>query len=116
MRGARTSWRADPVVSAALGVIHDNPGQVRVGAIAQELGLSVDAFEKRFRRRVGASPKQLATIVRLRRAIESHGRASSLTRVALDAGFYDQAHFNRQFVAATGSAPRTFLAAAEYCM
>jgi methylphosphotriester-DNA--protein-cysteine methyltransferase len=103
-------------VGAALRAIHADPGALRVGALALDLGMSVDGLEKRFRRAVGASPKQLASIVRLRRAIGSHGRGSTLTQLAHDAGYYDQPHFIRQFVAAAGSAPKAFLDGAEYCL
>ncbi|WP_257310308.1 helix-turn-helix domain-containing protein [Geothrix fuzhouensis] len=116
VRKARKAWQADPLVGATLRAIHADPGAVRVGPLAQDLGLSVDGLEKRFRRSVGASPKQLASILRLRRAIGAHRQGSPLTRLALDAGYYDQAHFIRQVVAAVGVAPRAFLNAAEFCL
>ncbi|GLH72681.1 hypothetical protein GETHLI_11830 [Geothrix limicola] len=108
-RLARRAWGPDRVVDAAVQAIRSDPGALRVGALAQELGLSIDGLEKRFRRSVGASPKQLAAILRLRRAIGSHRRGAPLTRVALDAGYYDQAHFNRHFRAALGVSPKAFL-------
>ncbi len=113
---ARSEWAVDPLVEAALRAIEAAATSIRVGPLARELGLSLDAFEKRFRSRVGASPKQFASTLRLRRAVESHRHAATLTRVALEAGYYDQAHFVRQFVAATGIAPRRFLASTEYCL
>ncbi|HJW43346.1 MAG TPA: helix-turn-helix domain-containing protein, partial [Geothrix sp.] len=75
-----------------------------------------DSLEKRFRAVAGASPKQLAAILRLRRAIAAHRPGMSLTRLALDAGYYDQPHFIRQFVATVGTPPRAYLEGAEYCL
>jgi len=115
-RLAHSRWRADPAVDAALRAIHADPGALRVAPLAASLGLSVDGLEKRFRRSVGASPKQVATILRLRRAIGAHRQGMPLTRLALDAGYYDQAHFIRQVVAAVGAAPRAFLSASEFCL
>lgn len=78
-------------------------------------GLSQDALEKRFRRVVGATPKQYASVVRLRRAVEAFGTGRSLTQISLDAGYCDQSHFIRHFRQVTGEAFRGFLATAEYC-
>ncbi|WP_243382455.1 AraC family transcriptional regulator [Geothrix alkalitolerans] len=112
---ARRDWRGDPVVGAALRALRADPS-LRVAPLAGELGLSVDGLEKRFRRSVGASPKQVASILRLRRALGAHRPGTPLTRLALDAGYYDQAHFIRQVVAAVGVAPRAFLHAAQFCL
>jgi DNA-directed RNA polymerase specialized sigma24 family protein len=46
---------------------------------------------------VGASSKQLATILRLRRAIQASRQGESLTRLSIDAGYFDQPHFVREF-------------------
>ena len=116
LRRARRGWRMDPAVAAALRAIHADPGALRVAPLAGSLGLSVDGLEKRFRRNVGASPKQVASILRLRRAIGAHRKGTPLTQLALDAGYYDQAHFIRQLVAAVGVAPRAFLQASEFCL
>jgi AraC-like DNA-binding protein len=108
-------WRSDALVLRALGAIDESCGSVRMSALARAAGLSQDAFEKRFRRAVGATPKQYASIVRLRRAVEARGTGRSLAQVALDAGYCDQSHFTRHFRQVTGQAPQGFLASAAYC-
>lgn len=113
---ARRAWPGDPLVDEALQRIKTDPAGLRVGPLARELGLSVDSLEKRFRRVAGASPKQLAAILRLRRAIAAHRPGMSLTRLALDAGYYDQPHFIRQFVATVGAPPGAYLEGAEFCV
>jgi AraC-like DNA-binding protein len=114
--GSRRPWRPDPAVEATVHAILSDPGVVRVRAQAAALGVSVDALEKRFRRVVGASPKQRAALVRVRRALELHPSAATLGHLALAAGFYDQAHFNRQLTAMLGASPGAFLTRVEYCM
>ena len=101
---------ADAIVATAVRHLSEASGieRTRVGALAACAGLSLDAFEKRFRRVVGCSPKQFASLSRLRRAIDSYQPGMSLTRIALDAGYYDQAHFNRDLRTVTGKAPRQF--------
>ncbi len=106
---------ADPLVLRALAALDESAGCIRITALARIAGLSQDALEKRFRRAVGATPKQYASIVRLRRAIAAYETGRSLTEVAIDAGYCDQSHFNRHFRQVTGEAPRGLLASAAYC-
>lgn len=106
---ARPLRSPDALVAAAIERLRDPTTSVRT--VAAALGLSVDAFEKRFRRTVGCSPKQFASLVRLRTAVDRYRPGTSLTELALDVGYYDQAHFNRALRAATGQAPREFFAA-----
>lgn len=62
---ARLRPAADPVVTAAVAAIGATHGTLRIAALARRLGISQDPLEKRFRRAVGTSPKQLASLVRL---------------------------------------------------
>ena len=103
------------IVSAALRAICASAGALRVRALAQDLGVSQDSLEKHFRRIVGASPKQFATIVRIRQAVELSHNSPSLTTLALDAGYYDQSHFIRDFRTITGDTPGHFFQHAIYC-
>jgi AraC-like DNA-binding protein len=105
---ARERERKDPLVAAAVQRISERIELPRIRALAMDLGLSVDAFEKRFRRVVGCTPKQFASLVRLKRAIRSYRPGVALTQIAIDAGYYDQAHFCRELRSATGQAPGQF--------
>jgi AraC-like DNA-binding protein len=107
--------RLDPLVAEASRRVASDPAGVRVAPLARALGLSQDRLEKRFRRAVGTTPKQLASILRLRRAVDAYRAGDSLTRVAADAGYFDQSHFNRAFRAATGTTPRAFFGGGEHC-
>jgi AraC-like DNA-binding protein len=64
---------------------------------------------------VGATPKQLASILRFRRAVALHRPRTSLGELALEAGYYDQAHFTHEFRSITRSSPGALLSSAEYC-
>jgi AraC-like DNA-binding protein len=107
--------RVDPLVTEAARQVAADPAGVRAAPLARALGLSQDRLEKRFRRAVGTTPKQLASILRLRRAVEAYRAGVTLTRTAAVAGYSDQSHFNRAFRAATGSTPRAFFGAGEHC-
>jgi AraC-like DNA-binding protein len=105
----------DDLVEAAVREIACTHGAVRVAALAASLGVSQDTLEKRFRHRVGATPKQFATILRVRRAVELSAAGASFTTLAQEAGYYDQSHFNRDFRSITGTAPGQLLDSDEYC-
>jgi len=105
--------KPDLLVQEAVRNIRQAGGNLRIKELLQELHISQDAFEKRFRKITGASPKQFASIVRLRNLI---GRAdgSTLTELAYEAGYFDQAHFIKDFKSFTGRTPREFYKSAIY--
>jgi AraC-like DNA-binding protein len=98
----------DVLVTKAVRLITESRGHIQVQALVRQLAISQDPLEKRFRRIVGASPKQLASMIRLRHAIDGYRPGVSFTQLALDAGYFDQAHFNHHFRAVTGVSPRSF--------
>ncbi len=106
----RRALAPDRIVAAAVRAIHAARGSLRIAPLADTLGIGQDRLEKRFRRAVGASPKQLATILRVRHAALAHRPGQSLTRLSLEAGYSDQSHFTREFRAFFGEAPGRFFA------
>jgi AraC-like DNA-binding protein len=81
----------------------------RIGALANYTGLSQSALERRFRRVVGVSPKKFASILQLRRAVALLSDGKNHTEAALQAGYFDQAHFINAFHRATGTSPTRLL-------
>ncbi|AGC42908.1 AraC family transcriptional regulator [Myxococcus stipitatus DSM 14675] len=104
----------DPMVVAAVRAIRMAQGSLRMGALARSLHISQDALEKRFRRIVGTTPKHFASILRLRQVIDAYHPGASLSDLSLDAGYFDQSHFHREFRHVTGDAPRRFFASEDY--
>jgi AraC-like DNA-binding protein len=78
-------------------------GAVPVGALAQQLGWSRKRLVGRFREHVGLAPKLYARLLRFQAAVE-------LLWIALDCGYYDQAHLNRDFRAFADVTPSEFVA------
>ena len=98
----------DRLIREAVRAINFVQGDLRMKDLAADLPISQDAFEKRFNRAIGTSPKQFAKIVRLRNLIRQVPQRSSLTDAALTAGYFDQAHFIKDFKAFTGKTPKAF--------
>ena len=91
--------------------IEETVGAASIGALAAEIGWSRKHLIARFREHIGLPPKMAARIVRFDRAVRQLDGADPThwVRVAYACGYYDQAHFNRDFRAFTGGTPSEFL-------
>jgi AraC-like DNA-binding protein len=105
----------DPLALEAARALRAAHGSLRIADLARRLDVSLDALEKRFRATIGASPKQLASLLRLRRALEGHRPGTDLGGLALASGYCDQSHFIRALRAAAGEPPRAFLGREDRC-
>ena len=75
--------------------------------LAAEIGVSCRHLTRQFQRAVGLSPKEFGRISRFLHALQlvGGGNHRSLTEIALDCGFFDQAHFNHEFRELAGMSP-----------
>ncbi len=103
-----TATEPDKLVLAALAIIHKSKGNIRIKELTEQLHISQSPLEKRFRQAVGAPPKKFASLVRLKYVIQQYSSANSLTELGYEAGFYDQAHFIKEFKTLTGDTPEKF--------
>lgn len=86
-------------------------GQVRVTELAGEVGWSRRHLGERFRAELGLAPKQAARVLRFERAgrLLRQGH-SDLASLAVDCGYYDQAHLTNEWRALAGCTPGTWIA------
>jgi len=84
---------------------------VRGASRVDALGLPARTLERRFRREVGLSPKRLARIVRFHAVVRTldRGRPPDWAALAVDAGYFDQAHLIRDFKGFAGLTPGAYL-------
>jgi AraC-like DNA-binding protein len=85
--------------------LHRSDGAVPIAALADELGWSRRHLSASVGRELGMPPKALARILRFERAVARLRDGAPLADVALESGYYDQAHFNRDFRAFAGTTP-----------
>lgn len=101
----------DPVVMALAKIILQNPVHSEFGQWVEKFGLSRRRIEQKFIDDVGITAGALSKKSRLHHVIKLLGRfpCKTLTEVALDSGYYDQAHCIRDFKAFTGLTPGQYV-------
>ena len=100
-----------PVERAAAWLIKQN-GQVCVDDLARAAGLSARQFRRVCLEASGLTPKYLTRVMRFRRALAriEPGRPVDWARLALDCGYFDQAHFINDFRDFAGETPAEYAA------
>ena len=100
--------KTDILIAEGVKVLYQTQGRIRIKQLHEKLCISQSPFEKRFRKIVGTSPKKFASLIRFNMVLESLHNSQSLTEVAYQNYFYDQAHFIKSFKQYTGATPETF--------
>jgi AraC-like DNA-binding protein len=103
--------KPDQLISLAIEKIQTAKGIIKIKELTESLYISRDAFEKRFRKIAGTSPKQFAAIVRMKSITSQRPKNLLLSDIAYDAGYFDQPHFNKDFKLFTGQTPTDFFSA-----
>lgn len=111
-RAADGTTAPPPEVGAAFRLLVDSGGRADVGRVADAVGWSRRHLAERFRTEIGLAPKATARVARFDRArrLVARRRHRTLADVAAEAGYADQAHFNREFRELAGRTPREWLA------
>ncbi|MCF0064635.1 helix-turn-helix transcriptional regulator [Dyadobacter chenwenxiniae] len=104
----------DLLIAHSIEKIKMAKGIISVKDLAESLYVSMDVFEKRFRKVIGTTPKQFANIVRMKTLIGHAPSTGLLLDSALDAGFFDHSHFIRNFKSFTGQTPTEFFNVAKH--
>lgn len=95
----------------AIGSMWHNRSSLRVSALADTMGVTNKTLERNIRYHTGLTPKRLGRTMRFVSAVRSLHAAPdrSLSQVALDLGYTDQAHFTREFKRMSGLPPKKWL-------
>ncbi|MCY1061106.1 helix-turn-helix domain-containing protein [Nannocystis sp. SCPEA4] len=109
------SPRRDTGVDRVIEVVQlalDRPAVARVEDLAELAQIPARTLQRLFRRYVGVSPKWVIRCFRLHEAAErlAAGRVLDGASLAAELGYFDQAHFIRDFKALIGSAPSEYAA------
>jgi AraC-like DNA-binding protein len=97
----------EPRIAAALHSMLTCAEPPSVSALVAGSGWSERQLRRRFQEVVGIAPKVFTRIIRFQRALRAIERADLLP-AALECGYYDQAHFIRDFKAFAGETPASY--------
>jgi AraC-like DNA-binding protein len=103
----------DPEIELVHEVVADMlevPPGTTVDEVARRHAVSTRTLQRLFRRHVGVSPKWVLRRYRLQEAAEqlAAGERDDWTTLALDLGYFDHAHFIRDFRAVVGRSPSEY--------
>lgn len=110
----RAAGRFDgqPVVEYAVQTFITQPAAIRIAQVANKTGFSTRRFIELFRQHVGMRPKLFCRVRRFQKILchITSGKPVNWTSVALDGGYFDQAHFIHDFRDFSGINPSRYLA------
>ena len=113
-RQAVRPFELHPGVMFALHRFCARPHSTTVASVLDQIGLSHRHFVQIFHDQVGLTPKSFSRVRRFQRVLTMVHRAPNIdwAGVALDCGYYDQAHFIHDFQAFSGFTPTVYAARA----
>jgi PAS domain S-box-containing protein len=90
-------------------IINHYAEPLSMASLAAKLSLSVSQFERRFKKRFQTTPRKYLTNVRINAACQLLSTTDlPIAAIALQTGFYDQSHLNKQFIKNKGTTPAQF--------
>lgn len=104
-----------PEVAFALRALAQESTTATVRDVARRIGWSERRFSQVFREEVGLTPKTWSRVQRFQKIVQQlhAGVEVRWAELALDCGYYDQAHFANEFRAFSGIDATTYSAAAR---
>ncbi|MDX1543407.1 MAG: AraC family transcriptional regulator [Christiangramia sp.] len=99
------------IIQYAINAIENSPSRINIAELAKKTGYSQKQFIQLFKKYVGITPKQFHRIKRFNEiltAVENKEKIS-WTIVAADCGYFDQAHFIRDFQSFSGLNPKKYI-------
>ena len=101
----------NPFINFAVNKIIRAPENISIEQIAAKVGFSQKHLIKLFKDNVGVTPKGFLKIIRFQKAITeiSAARSPDWIGIALESGYYDQAHFINDFKAFSGFTPNQYM-------
>ena len=101
--------RKDQLIVGAVEGIVGTRGGLQVQKMAEQYRLSRKQFARRFQETVGIPPKLFSRIVRFQHTLQLLSDPVRNIEVACESGYFDQAHFTKEFRELAGVSPGKFL-------
>ena len=100
----------DNIVKSTVDTILTAKGHLSVNELSKQRNINRRQLTRKFSSTIGLSPKQLSKTIRLQNTLKTLLSKSnkSLTHLAYENEYYDQAHFIKEFKEFTGLTPKEF--------
>lgn len=100
----------DHIVQSTVETILTANGQLSVDELSKQNNINSRQLVRKFSSTIGLSPKQLSKTIRLQATLKIllTKKVTSLTGLAYESEYYDQAHFIKDFKEFTGLTPKEF--------
>ncbi|WP_298901755.1 helix-turn-helix transcriptional regulator [uncultured Psychroserpens sp.] len=99
------------IIHFAIDTIQNSSSKISIANLAKKTGFSQKQFIQLFKKYVGITPKQFHRIIRFNEilaALENKEKIS-WTAISADCGYFDQAHFIKDFQSFSGLNPKKYL-------
>jgi len=102
--------RIDNLVKSTVETIFNGNGQFSVNEFSKSNNINRRQLARKFASAIGLSPKQLAKTIRIQATLKIllNEDITSLTDLAYENEYFDQAHFIKEFKEFTGLTPKEF--------
>lgn len=110
LKNYRAKLFENPCVEFAVSELTRCPGALSLRALTGKIGYSQKHFISMFKRQVGVTPKSYQKIMRFQKTVRDIESLAEIdwAAVSLESGFYDQAHFIKDFKAFSGFTPEQY--------
>ncbi|WP_206669650.1 helix-turn-helix domain-containing protein [Algibacter amylolyticus] len=100
----------DSIVKSTVETIFETNGQFSVTELSKQNNINRRQLTRKFSSTIGLSPKQLSKTIRIQNTLKTllNKDVPSLTDLAYENEYFDQAHFIKDFKEFTGLTPKEF--------
>jgi len=102
--------KTNPTLEKIIYYIYHSKGTIHIKDLAESLNISQRQIERILKNYIGTSPKRLSEFIQFKTSIDLLQKYNlSLVEIAGASGYFDQAHFIKNFKKFTGITPEYFL-------
>ena len=107
----KDNYEIDPQIPFAVQQINRSKGRLPILQLMDEICFCQRHFERKFKAYTGYTPKEYSWIMKFRNTIDllKNCIPDNLLTIAVEAGYYDLSHFNKEIRQLSGNTPASFL-------
>lgn len=112
LKRIKNHFEIHPAIRYCISQIGSNPSQASIREITHKTGYSSKHLINLFGKYAGIKPKQYVSVLKFQQAVqllEKNPGQINWTALALDCGYYDQAHFINEFKRFSGFNPSAYM-------